>query len=68
MKPSKIEQRIGGSRQNKEPQPKPTTQRPTPIGDFEIEQRGESKQKGEKKKPVKEISDGREEIGGGSYS
>ena len=40
---------------------KPTT-RPTPIGDSEIEQKGESKQKGEKK-PVKEISDGREEIG-----
>ena len=41
---------------------KPTT-RPTPIGDSEIEQRGESEQKGEKKL-VKEISDGREEIGG----
>ena len=37
------------------------------IGDSEIEQRGESEQKGEKKL-VKEISDGREEIGGGSYS
>ena len=38
-----------------------------PIGDFEIEQRGECKQKGEKK-PMKEISDSREEIDGGSYS
>ena len=46
---------------------KPIT-RPTPIGNSEIEQKGESKQKGEKKNPVKEISDGREEIGDGSYS
>ena len=45
---------------------KPTT-KPTPIGDSEIEQKGESEQKG-KKKPVKEISDGGEEIGRGSYS
>ena len=29
---------------------RPTTQRPTPIGDSEIEQRGESEQKGKKKK------------------